>query len=298
MNREEKTIARSQFKIKIYEANGQKFEDLFTSIMQYHDVDFQQIKPWGNIGDRGNDGYILSKGIFYQVFAPEDIKKSYPQVINKLNNDFSKVLNQWNDIKEFYFVVNDKYKGINADCEQKIKNIKSLHNLRNASFMTAKSLEDILFKLEDDQIFSIIGFLPNPANIRSLDYPVLGEIMNHIMGLSLSTTEDSSIIYPDWDKKIKFNGLGPLATEYLSNGSLQIGSLDEYLNNQSVFYANEVKDKVREIYKANSEEHSGDALFWKMVDTISVRSEGAYQAASIVLISKYFETCDVFEEPK
>jgi hypothetical protein len=31
--------------------------------MGYTETDFQQIKPWGRIGDRKNDGYIQSKGI-------------------------------------------------------------------------------------------------------------------------------------------------------------------------------------------------------------------------------------------
>jgi phage-related protein len=29
--------------------------------MNYAEPDFKQIKPWGNIGDRKNDGYIRSK---------------------------------------------------------------------------------------------------------------------------------------------------------------------------------------------------------------------------------------------
>ena len=76
MNNEEKTLARHLFVNRLLKANGQKFEDIFTAVMNYAEPDFQQIKPWGNIGDRKNDGYIKSKGIFFQVFAPEEIEKS------------------------------------------------------------------------------------------------------------------------------------------------------------------------------------------------------------------------------
>jgi len=38
-------------------------------------------------------------------------------------------------------------------------------------------------------------------------------------------------------------------------------------------------------------------LFWEMVKMISTKSDASFQSAGIVLISKYFETCDVFEEP-
>lgn len=297
MNNQEKALLRKQFKLKIHEANGQAFEDIFTTIMNYVESDFQSIKPWGNIGDRKNDGYIRSKGIFFQVFSPEEITTSYPNVIKKLNGDFNKLLKQWSPVNEFYFVVNDKYQGVNADCEQAIQSIKKNHGLMNAGFKTAADLENLLFSLEESQILTIAGFLPDPAMIR-LDYTVLSEIISHLMGLSLPKTQDSSIIYPDWNEKITFNNLDSMAANYLNNGFLQIGSLDEYLNNQSNFFADKVKDKIREIYTECRKTYSGSDLFWKMVDMISTRPETSFQAAGIVLISKYFETCDVFEEPK
>lgn len=297
MNNQEKALLRKQFKLKIHEANGQAFEDIFTTIMNYVESDFQSIKPWGNIGDRKNDGYIRSKGIFFQVFSPEEITTSYPNVIKKLNGDFNELLKQWSPVNEFYFVVNDKYQGVNADCEQAIQSIKKNHELTNAGFKTAADLENLLFSLEESQILAIAGFLPDPAMIQ-LDYTVLSEIISHLMGLSLPKTQDSSIIYPDWNEKITFNNLDSMAANYLNNGSLQIGSLDEYLDNQSNFFADKVKDKIREIYTECRKTYSGSDLFWKMVDMISTRPETSFQAAGIVLISKYFETCDVFEEPK
>jgi hypothetical protein len=69
MNSQEKTILRMMFQNKIYKSDGQSFEDLFTSIMNYAEKDFQSIKPWGNIGDRKNDGYIKRTGTYYQVFC-------------------------------------------------------------------------------------------------------------------------------------------------------------------------------------------------------------------------------------
>ncbi|MFK5925940.1 MAG: hypothetical protein QM483_04835 [Desulfuromusa sp.] len=297
MNSQEKALARKLFKLKIHEANGQAFEDIFTAIMNYVESDFQSIKPWGNIGDRKNDGYIKSKGIFFQVFSPEEITKSYVNVVKKLNSDFNGLLNQWSPVNEFYFVVNDKYQGVNADCEQAIQSIKDDYGITNAGFKTAADLENLLFSLDEDQFFTIVGFLPDPSMIQ-LDFSVLSEIINHLMSLSLPKTQDSPIIYPDWDEKITFNNLDSLEAKYLNDGFLQIGSLDEYLNNQSNFFADEVKDKIREIYTECSKTYSGSEIFWEMVNMISTKPETSFQSAGIVLISKYFETCDVFEEPK
>ncbi|VAW62973.1 putative cytoplasmic protein, partial [hydrothermal vent metagenome] len=272
MNSQEKALARKLFKLKLHEASGQAFEDIFTDIMNYAEADFQSIKPWGNIGDRKNDGYIRSKNIFFQVFAPEEITRSYPHVVKKLIIDFKGLFNQWSPIDEFYFVLNDKYKGINADCEQTIQAIKQKYGLKKAGFKTAADLENLLFSLDEDQILSVVGYLPDPAAIK-LDYSVLNEIISHLMGLALPKTQDSPVIYPDWDKKITFNNLGSLEARYLNDGFFQIGSLDEYLDNQSNFFADEVKDKVREIYIECGKRYSGNDLFWEIVNTISTKPE-------------------------
>ena len=123
MTYNQKAQARIFFENKILKADGQAFEDLFTQIMNYKELDFQSIKPWGDIGDRKNDGYIKSRGIFYQVYAPQDIKKSYPKVIDKIKTDFKGLTEQWSNVREFYFVINDKYKGVNADSEQLLQQI-------------------------------------------------------------------------------------------------------------------------------------------------------------------------------
>jgi hypothetical protein len=297
MNSQEKSFARTKFKLKIHESNGQVFEDLFTSIMNYAEQDFQAIKAWGNVGDRKNDGYIKSKGIFFQVYAPEEITKSYVKVVSKLKKDFEGLKKQWTPINEFYFVVNDKYQGVNADCEQEIQAIKKEYDLNNTGFKTAKDLENLLFKLDDDQIFSIIGFLPDPEKI-TLDFSVLSEVIEHLMKLPLSVVTDSSIIYPDWDSKIQFNGLEGVANQYLNTGFLQVVLLDKYLNNENNFLAEEVKNKVREVYIDLKNSYSGDELFWKIVAKISPREELGIQVTIIILLAKYFETCDIFEEPK
>lgn len=297
MNIQEKTFARQLFQNKILKADGQIFEDMFSAVMNYAEADFQQIKPWGNIGDRKNDGYIKTKGIFFQVYAPEDIRKSYTNVVSKLKYDFNGLKAQWTPINEFYFVVNDKYKGVNADCEKIIQDMKLSNNLNNAGFLTAKHLENILFDLEDDQIFSITGFIPDPANINQLDFSVLNEVIGYIMQLPLNKDGKSKIVLPDWNEKIKLNVLSESVSQLLNNGCFQLHSLDEYLKNNSDFLADSLRDRINEIYSYEKENKGGDELFWAILNSASPKAEQMYQISVIVIMSKYFESCDIFEEP-
>jgi hypothetical protein len=298
MNSQEKSLARQLFQNKIFRANGQVFEDIFTAIMNYAEADFRSIKPWGNIGDIKNDGYIKNKGKFYQVYAPEDIWKSYTDAVNKLKTDFAGLKSHWNPVNEFYFVINDKYKGVNADCEQTIQEIKEKHHLNNVGFLTAKDLENILFNLDDDQIFLITGNIPNPAAIKQLDYSILNEVIGYIMQLSLNQGDESKIVSPDWDKKIKFNNLSEPVANLLNNGYFQLHLLNEYLSNNSDFLADSLRDKMNEIYSQGKNINYGDNLFWAIVNCASPKAKQMYQTSVIVIMSKYFETCDIFEEPQ
>jgi hypothetical protein len=296
MTREEKHISRILFKNKIHEADGQKFEDLFGAIMNYKEPEFTQIKPWGSIGDRKNDGCILSKGIYFQVHSPEDVKKSYHDIIKKIQTDFSGLQSHWDNIQEFYYVLNDKYKGVNADALKLLETIKQSNSLRECKFITAKDLENMLFNLSDDQIEGIVGNIPDPANLASLDYDILNEILEHLKNRSLNNGAEN-IVVPNWDEKIQFNNLTTNESVRLTNGYFQLGSLSEYLKNSSDFTAQELQSKISAMYQELAKSYSGSELFWELVNEISPRSSTEYQASSIVIMSMYFETCDIFEEP-
>ena len=296
LTNDEKTIARNLFKLLIHEADGVVFERLFTSIMDYAEPDFRQIKPWGNIGDRKNDGYIKSKGIFYQVFAPEDIRLKYSETVSKLKNDFTGLLSQWSPVNEFYFVMNDKYKGVNADVEITMNRIVTMNNLVNGRVLVAKDLENKLFSLTDDQIQTIIGHIPDPARVK-LNYSVLNEVIKYIMQLSLASPLPPDLKMPDWDQKIKFNQLSKATATCLNNGYLQINSLQKYLDDNSNFLADTLRDKMNEIYLSEKKIFSGDELFWAIVKKSSPVNEAPYQSAVIVIMAKYFEACDIFERP-
>lgn len=73
MNSSEKFCTKKLFELRVFKYNGQQFEDFFVEIMSKSNPDFQPVKAYGNIGDRKNDGFDKIRGVYYQVFAPEDI---------------------------------------------------------------------------------------------------------------------------------------------------------------------------------------------------------------------------------
>lgn len=58
MSPDRKYLARILFKLKIHEANAYAYayEHLFGQVMEYSRPGYVKIMPYGNQGDRGNDG--------------------------------------------------------------------------------------------------------------------------------------------------------------------------------------------------------------------------------------------------
>jgi len=295
MKTEEITLARIFFENKIRRSDGNAFEDLFTQIMNYAEPEFEQIDPWGNIGDRKNDGFIRSKGIFYQVFAPKDIKKSYPDAISKLKTDFTGLLKHWSPINEFYFVINDKYDGVHADANQTIADIVKSYSLIKGKILTAKDLERIVFQLPDDQIIKIVSYLPNLDQISNLDFSVLTQVVGFIMKLPVK--KGLGIVkFPDWDKKIVFNNISQETKQYLDTASFNLGALNEFLANES-FLAEELQKKLIGLYEELKSSYNGDSLFWEIINKCTPKNEQAFLTPVLTIMAKYFESCDIFEEP-
>jgi len=154
----DKNYLMLQFRNKIYLKNGTEFQSFFESIMKKAFPDFQKIKPDGNKGDAGNDGYRKDSGIYYQVYAPNTPSIRLSEAAKKLKRDFEKLKNGWDEIskiKEYYFVFNDKYSGSIQKLEETISELeKNNPNIKFKLFL-AKNLEDVFFKLDESDILNL-----------------------------------------------------------------------------------------------------------------------------------------------
>lgn len=158
-----RAFARNMFRLRVHEADGQAYEDLFVRIMEYASPDFRPVKAHGNVGDKKNDGFDASTGTYYQVYAPEDIRKTQGDALAKLKEDFGGLKAFWDGIypvKQYNFVINDKYQGVSPLIEKELAEIKAKHGLEKSSVLLAKHLEGILFKLSDDIVIAIVGHVP------------------------------------------------------------------------------------------------------------------------------------------
>lgn len=161
MNNLDKHYLLLQFKEKISTKSGTEFQSFFENIMEKAFLDFQKIRPYGNKGDGGNDGYTKTLGVYYQVYAPSEPKTNELEASKKLKKDFNKLYkSEWDKIaliKEYNFVFNDKYSGSTQELEKVISELEIANPSVKFKLFVAKNLEKVFFELEESDILSL-GF--------------------------------------------------------------------------------------------------------------------------------------------
>lgn len=297
------------FKNAIFKYDGQQFEDFFVCIMTKIYPNFNAVKAYGNEGDHKNDGFDKSTGTFYQVFAPENILKprTINEAVNKLEKDFTKLYDHWNSIcpiNYFYFVINDKYKGVSSRINEKCIELNSRQKYKHLklNLFTDVDLESEFDKLNDNQKFDVIGYIPSVrSDIVSIE--ALSETVEYICNKEIDIDDNNSLVVPDFDEKIKFNFLNNRVNEMLNNASYQEGILTDFFNNQLEvnqllqykFHSLYLKSKTE--YPCTMNDYSNKRFFYILKEA-SPKQTMSIKDAVLVLMAHYFSSCDIFEEPK
>jgi len=76
-----------KFENAFLRAKGNEFQGFFEQLMGLaFKADFMACRPWGKEGDRKNDGSLKSERRLFQVYAPNEMKKSV--ATKKITEDF------------------------------------------------------------------------------------------------------------------------------------------------------------------------------------------------------------------
>lgn len=307
MSKAEQYIAKIIFRNHILTYNGQQFEDFFVSIMTKSNPSFYPVKAYGNIGDEKNDGFDRTTGTYYQIFAPEDLHKDQTiyDAVKKLKTDFKGLYEHWNNdvpIRNFYFVTNDKNKGLPSPIHKAIIELDNEYHDISINPFIAKDLASIFDLLDWDSKLDIIGFIPDEI-LPVVEIDALNETVSHLMKVELSRTTPDSFIVPDFDEKIVFNGLSDIVKNRLVTGSYQDNILVQFFNaNPGVREI--LQKKFHALYlQAKSDipddqKHSADSRFYYILEKACHKNTIPIHSSVFVLMAYYFSSCDIFEEPK
>ncbi len=160
MDDHHRTFYELQFKLRFREARGLEFQALFNSVMSNaHPGDFMPCRPWGNSGDRKNDGYLRSERTLFQVHTPNEKKQA--TTLRKIERDFTEALPHWQDHFDTWVFVHNSREGLSPAVLAKLLALEQANpriQLRQWSF------EELLLRFQrvpHDVLLTMFG--PPPA---------------------------------------------------------------------------------------------------------------------------------------
>lgn len=278
-------------------AKGNEFQALFERLMGLaYPGDFMACRPWGNRGDRKNDGFLSSERRLFQVYAPNEMKER--EAIKKITEDFEGAKPHWGQHFDTWVFVHNAVGGLPPHVMRVVlefreanpqitletwglpeflRVFRTLAAADRTSWLGAAPSEDTRAKLGFSDLQTVLeslGRRPIPADLPVRDVPQ-GKIEANALSESVATLLKSGM------------AKAPLVSDFFAQWH------DETLGER-------IADAFRAEYASLRDERSPDEIFSALQDWAGGSERGApeHEMAVFAVIAYFFDSCDIFEEPR
>lgn len=286
-----------RFTNEFRQTNGDSFQALFSKVMSLaHPADFMACRPWGNIGDRKNDGYLKSERTLFQVYAPNELSQA--ETMRKINADFAGALPHWREHFDKWIFVHNATKGLPPDV---LKLLLDLEKANQGVTAAQWSLDELMLRfrrIPEDGLKSLLGHAPSSAGKLALGFEDLRLVLENVAQLGSAESEPAA---PVSAGKIAANALPAHVTTMLRAGMEKAQLVGEFFNKwHDPQYGDRIAAGFRAKYlalRSQATPLTGDEIF----DTLHNWASGtavrtsAQRVAVLAVLAFLFEQCEIFE---
>jgi hypothetical protein len=293
----DKNILIDALKYRILKLEGEEFQNFFGKLMKdIYKIDYEEMPT--KRGDGGNDGFIISEGKFFALYSPKSSTAEHRN-FDKVRSDFEKLINgKYKDkVKEWVFVYNDKFDGEPRILEEIEKIEKYNSNIKMERWLMAEVLDLIVNRASETFIESIQTI--SLSDIREIDLKLIKEIVNFCLKEKTNHDDIDYNVIP-FRKKIEFNKINEHHAKLLSDARSFNNELQRYFDNNNKDKEFDLSYQMKKKYRNAKEKYPNNEnyqLFYIMQE-MSPNNDPEYQKQCLIIIAKYFESCDIFEKIK
>lgn len=286
-----------QFKVTFLEKKGTSFQDFFSRIMSYaYPQDFQTVRAYGRLGDRKCDGFRVSDGTLFQVYAPDTMK--LPELLAKIKEDFSGAAEYWDgpgQMRTWTLVHNDQ-RGLPPDAVNLMNQLREAHPAIGIDTMKDEALLSIAMTLSVHQLEDLFGQVPSQATMVQLTFEDVKPVLKAIQRQKADTNVD---LKPVSQAKLERNRLSMDAAGMLEVGRVRESLVANFLSEYpDPHFAEELAAGFRHRYAALSDDGLDPDRIFADLQRFTGGMDGSpsHQAAVLAVLSYFFERCDIFED--
>lgn len=285
------------FRCAFLEKHGEAFQDLFSSIMEKrYPSDFIRTRPWGNQGDRKNDGYVRSTRTLFQVYAPNEVEES--KTLTKIDDDYTGALPHWSDHFDTWVFVHNSMQGLGPGVTKKLLDLDSGHQNVRVRSWGFEELRQVVFELTFPELASLLGPIPSRTDLINIQYPEVEMVLRTLESRSALQSDEIRPVPP---RKLEANSLSDAVAMLLKAGMGSSNKVRDYFGKH---YDPKLGDRVAQAFRCeyealrNANLAPDDIFAWlQLIGNGTSLAPPSRQAATLTVLAYLFEECDIFERP-
>ncbi|MBK6960651.1 MAG: hypothetical protein IPH23_05325 [Gammaproteobacteria bacterium] len=286
-----------KFEVEFLRAKGDAFQTFFERLMGLaYKADFMACRPWGNQGDRKNDGFLKSERRLFQVYAPNEMDAAKAKA--KITDDFEGAKEHWGKHFDKWVFVHNATDGLPPHIQQLLLDFEFANSGIGLEPWCLEELRLILRKLTDEDKASWLGLAPNDATKMKLGFGDLKVVLERISALPAPPMTDIQDVPTG---KIEANALSEAVAQLLKEGMVKSPLVADFLSH---WYDETLGERLAEAFKAEYRRlrggHGPNQIYAELQSWAGGDHLGTpeHQLAVLTIIAYYFERCDIFEEPR
>jgi hypothetical protein len=293
----EKAYYEAKFENAFLKAKGTSFQTFFNELMgRAYKNDYMPCRPWGNRGDRKNDGFLKSERLLFQVYAPNEISEK--EVLDKIDEDFEGAKDFWSKHFDKWAFVHNAYDGIPPHVQEKILDLEKANPGIKLHLWGLEKLREIFRLVPREDLESWFGYAPNDQARANMGFEDIRVVLESI---ALKKPDPGIPVKQVPPKKIEANQLSEGITALLKQGITKSSLVDDFLGKwHDPTFGERIAAAFREKYEMLHKNLTPNEIFYEFQAWVggSKRGTSEHEMAVLTVISYYFESCDIFEEPQ
>lgn len=286
-----------RFENTFLRAKGDEFQTFFERLMALaHKADFMACRPWGNIGDRKNDGFLKSERRLFQVYAPNEMTAH--DAIVKITEDFEGARIHWGThFDKWTFVHNAAYR-LPPQIHEVLLDFEKSNAGITLEPWGLEELHQVFRRLSLEDLISWFGYAPTEESKAKLGFKDLQVVLE---SLESKASSPGSTIRDVPSGKIESNDLSESTSYLIKAGMAKTALVSEFFDRwPDETLGERLAVAFREEYARFRGTMRSDQIFGKLQEWAggNLLSTPEHQMAVLTIVAYYFERCDIFEEPK
>lgn len=287
----------SRFENLFRAAKGNEFQALFERLMGLaYKADFMACRPWGNQGDRKNDGFLKSDQRLFQVYAPNEMKAA--DAITKINEDFEGAKSYWGTHFDKWVFAHNAADGLPPHVQKLVLDFEKVNPGITLETWGLEEFRLIFRRISGDDLIPWLGAAPSDETKIRLGFADLRVVLESVGQRSPPANGPVRDVPMG---KIEANALSESIATLLKSGMVKAPLVDAFF---SQWHDETLGERVAEAFRAKYQQlrsqHSPNQIFTELQLWVGGFELGPpeHQVAVVTVIAYYFERCDIYEAPR